>query len=454
MSYDTIIEAVIFHKNQLTPACLGIKDGKIAEIKKVIEGYERYNFGNKILLPAAIDVHVHFREPGFEWKEDFETGSLAALHGGVSTVFDMPNTNPFTNTVESFLLKKRIAEKRSFVDFGLYTTPTSLEELARLLQEGSAFKFFLAESTSLTLARESKMPAPDLKTIYDMLKLISDKSVVAFHAEDGKIIEKRKEEYKKKKLNMPPMERHYYERPPEAELSALNWLKKIYKIMVGEGYKPRFHICHLSTEAGLEALSQEKKIYTPPFLSMETAPHYIFLDKNHNSDLGPFGKVSPPLRRDKDNAALWRGVIENKIDIVASDHAPHLPEEKESTAPPGLPGCETMVPLFLKEIKDDHLTLKTFTSIFSKRPAQIFGLNKGEIAVGRDADFMIVDFHDVKKVKEEELFSKCGWSPYQHKEVIFPYATYVRGRLMMKDGAFFCEKGTARFQKVGITQNQ
>ena len=479
MSYDTIIEGAVFYNGELTNACIGVKNGKIAEIRKVIEGYERHDFGSHIILPAAIDAHVHFRDPGFTRKEDFESGSLAALHGGIGTVLDMPNTDPFVSNKDAFLEKKDIGVRRSFVDFGLFACPDSVRAIEGLLEEGAAFKFFLAEST----ATSSNMPS--LEDIYKMLYAINGRSIAAFHAEDGRLIEERKRRYEEKNLKRSVLEKHYYIRSPEAEASAVRWACKVYNKMKREGYNPRFHLCHISSrraltslvhweqtvreragksltemeakqETAAEAVGEgarerewEEKDYTSTScLSFETAPHYIFLDKVVNASLGVFGKVNPSLKRDKDNAALWQALVSGKVDFVASDHAPHLPHEKENQELAGLPGCETMVPLFLKLVREERLDLRAFVSLFSTRPAQIVRLNKGEIEVGRDADLMVVDFHEVKKVKGDELFSKCGWSPYEDREVIFPYATFVGGKLMMKDGAVFGKKGDGGFVRV------
>jgi len=480
MSYDTIIEGVVFYRGELTNACIGIKDGKIAEIRKVIEGYERHDFGSRIILPAVIDTHVHFRDPGFTQKEDFESGSLAALHGGIGTVLDMPNTRPFVTKRETFLEKKDIVARKSFVDFGLYASPKSTREVEGLLEEGAAFKFFLSETT----ATSSTMPS--LEDIYTMLYHINGRSVVAFHAEDGKVIKEREKRYGEKGLRRSVLEKHYYIRPPEAEASAVRWVKKVYEKMVREGHHPRFHLCHISSqlalmsllhrkqmaqERTLESLEEmegeqeagndltegkesgeggwEEKDYTgKSCLSFETAPHYIFLDKVVNASLGVFGKVNPSLKRDRDNGALWQALVLGKVDTVASDHAPHLPHEKENQALSGLPGCETMAPLFLKQVREEHLGLEAFVSLFSTRPARIFRLNKGTIEEGMDADLMVVDFHEMKEVKGDELFSGCGWSPYEGREVIFPYATFVGGKLMMKDEAVFGEKGDGKFVRV------
>ncbi len=473
MSYDTIIEGTILYQGQIQNGCIGIRDGKIAKVKKVIEGYERHDFGSKVIIPAAIDAHVHFREPGATQKEDFQSGSLAALHGGVATVFDMPNNTPFISSRSRLLEKKELVSKRALVNFGLYASPGGPTEVDDLIQEGAAFKFFLAESTSMA------PNMPNLEDVYRMLYAINGRAPVAFHAEDGKVMAEQKEKYQKKGYKKEPLEEHYYLRPPEAEASAVQWVISVYDKMRKEKRDTRFHLCHISSRQALAALlshenaaapasepdpgvvneeqakEQEQKPYHPGWhqkdysseslLTFETAPHYIFLDKVVNAELGVFGKVNPSLKRDKDNAALWQALSMGQIDFLASDHAPHLPHEKENEELSGLPGVETMAPLFLKLVREDRLGLGAFVELFSHRPAQVFKLNKGKLEEGMDADLMVVDFHELTNVKGDELFSRCGWSPYEGREVIFPYATFVGGKLMMKDGAVFGEKGDGKF---------
>ena len=399
-----VVKGRVFYRGRLEDLCLGIEEGRIIAVKKVLRGDDLRDYGDALVLPGAVDLHVHLREPGLTHKDDFPNGTRSAALGGTTTVVDMPNTVPPVTTREALEAKIDRVRGRAHVDFGLYAAPTSAAAVARLAG-ASAFKVYMAETTGgLQLADD---------VLGDVLQATADPGpIVAVHAEDpagfGKGIAR-------------DLRGHHAARPAEAEVAALRRLATLR----GPG---KLHIAHVTTKAALDAV--------PTGATTEATPHHLFLD--FERPLGAFGKVNPPLRPRGDREALWDAFLEGRIDALASDHAPHTREEKEDgafhEAPSGVPGVGTGLPLLLRRVKAGELPLALAVRTISTRPAEILGLSKGDIRIGWDGDFVVVDPRRYRKLTAESLRYKCGWTPFEGMEGCFPEAVFVRGEAVVEDG--------------------
>ena len=396
-----------------------VKDGRIVALGGAHRAEESIDARGMLVLPGAIDVHVHFRDPGPNYKEDWASGSASAAAGGVTTVIDHPNTVPRTMDAGSFEEKLDIARHRSFVDFGLNGGPGKIDELkdAGAQAIGEIFSYEHSDS--------------DLAAILGQVGRAG--MLACLHAEDGAIIKEKVAELSGRH----DPEVYSLARPASAEAAAIekacNWSE-------------RLHICHLSSAQGLAAVEAGRR--AGRVVTAEVAPHHLLLSEKDYHKPGSFLKMNPPLRRKADNEALWQGLRSGKIDILASDHAPHLPEEKREDiweAPPGVPGVETMLPLMLMAVKKNLISLERLVDALSARPARIFGLaGKGTIERGMDADLVIVDSKAVTEINADRLHSRADWTPYQEKQAIFPKMTIVRGRVVW-DGELQAAPGYGRF---------
>ncbi len=403
---DLVIEGRAYINGEIVDCALGIENGKIAAIKKTLKCDEKLEFPGCIILPAGIDAHVHFREPGMTHKEDFRTGTMSAAFGGVGCVIDMPNTRPFVSTLNALREKRSAVDRKAYVDYGLFVSPLLESDILKMAEEAIAFKLYTASSSENTAVNGEVLSAL-------LQKIAVTKKTVSIHCEDEGMIEGLRDWSSS-------LEGHNRARPNKAEVAAI---QSVHKWMGNA----KVHIAHLSARESLPLIEEMK-------CTAEVTPHHLFLDCEQ--PLGAFGKVNPPLRAKADRMVLWRGLLDGKIQMVASDHAPHTISEKEEdfeAAPPGVPGTETMLPLLLAKVKHNLLPLSRMVSAACEQPAEIFHLNKGYIEVGRDADFMIVDFKAVVKIKADRLHSKCGWTPFEGFEAIFPYATIVRGNVIVKN---------------------
>lgn len=395
-----------------------ISNGLIEKISlKVQDADQVIDCSGLILLPGVIDAHVHFRVPGAEYKEDFGTGSAAAAHAGVTTVIEMPNTNPATTTIE-LLQEKQSLAKGSKINilshFG--ATANNLAELKR--PEVKSIKIYVGSTTGdLLLSDYQKI---------EQIMCSVDKLFV-FHAEDESIIQENLEKYKD--VDDPAV--HSKARPREAVIKAT---EKIIEIVKRTGR--RAHFAHLSAKEEVGLIKQAKQAGLP--ITCEVTPHHLFLSETDYPRLKNFAKVNPPLRTKEDQDALWQALLDGTIDIVASDHAPHTKDEKEEPywhAPAGVPGIETMLPLLLNLVKQKKISLNRVREITSKAPARIFGLKrKGEVKSGYDADLALIDMSLVKEVKNEILKTKCGWSPFAGQRLTgWPKLTICRGNIIFNN---------------------
>jgi dihydroorotase len=409
---DLIIEGRAFYKGKLQPICIGIDEGKIVEIKKVLAGENRMDFKDRLILPGAIDVHVHFRDPGMTQKEDFSTGTLAAAYGGVTTVFDMPNTNPPTLMAEDIVNKRENASSKAWVDFGLFAGVDARHDPTKMNAHAVGYKIFMGSSTgNLLMTKDGDIAGA-------LAKISSTGKVVSVHAEDDSLIVRSPEK---------ELRDHNRNRPPSAEVSAITRLSRLHGAA-------RVNVCHVTSREAMAALAGT------PF-TKEVTVHHMLLDDS--MPLGGRGKVNPPLRMKDDRIAMLDAFCKGEVDMLASDHAPHGQDEKAGdfdAAPSGVPGVETSVPIMMAMVKRGQVPLERLVSAACTRPAELFRLPKGMIEVGRDADLMVIDPKMTTEIKARNLHSKCGWTPYEGFEAIFPTAVFLRGMELVESNSLVGER--------------
>jgi dihydroorotase len=386
-----------------------VRDGRIVEIgeRLAAAGEEQFEARGLHLLPGLIDPHVHLRDPGAVHKEDFRSGTRAALAGGVNTVLDMPNTNPPTVDEAGWAAKLEAAERRALTDYGLFFGATA-ENVGHYPNHPVlvGLKVYLGATTGSLLTAE-------FGPVYEHMERFPREKVVAVHAEDEEA-------------------RRYFAvrgsgRPPVVAVVA------VAKVLaMADDLRRAVHICHVSTAAELALIADARRRGVP--VTCEVTPHHLFLDRERAAELGSYARVNPPLRDRADVEALWAGLAE--VDCFTTDHAPHLPAEKESDDPPaGLPGLETMLPLLLTAVHEGRLSLPDVVRRAAYNPARIFGLpRKGRLAVGADADLVLVDLERERRL-EGPWFTRCGWSPYEGRRVRGAVEkVYRRGRLAYASG--------------------
>ncbi|RLI91116.1 MAG: dihydroorotase [Candidatus Altiarchaeales archaeon] len=411
-----------------------VENGRISGIKcntDLPDADEIIDANGNYLLPGLIDCHVHFREPGASSKEDWFTGSCAAVAGGITTVLDMPNTQPPTITMDRLEEKRKIVMDKALVDYGFHfgATLDNKNDLMKLNRVASV-KFYMSRTTG-------NLQVDSEAIIFEDFKILSEKKIPAtVHAENNDMVEYWLNKLKDKK-DADAMDYAEF----RSNICAANAVNTV--LFLSRIAKNRLHICHVSTVEELELIRKNKTSN----ITVEVTPHHLFLTKNDIKRLGNYSKVNPPLRSERDREALWNAIEEGLIDVIATDHAPHLKKSKERdilTASAGLPGIETMLPLLLNEVNKGRLSIFKLIRLTSENPARIFRIkNKGKIEIGYDADFVIVDMDIEKKVRNEDLFTKCKWSPFDGWKLKgWPVKTFIRGNLVFDEGSIEKIHGT------------
>jgi dihydroorotase len=402
-------------------ADLGIAGGRIVQIGSLSTAKAAQAIDAKGLhvLPGVMDTQVHFREPGNTHKEDLETGSRAAVLGGVTAVFEMPNTNPPTTDKAALDDKLARAKDRMFCDHAFYVGATpenapTLRDLER--QPGCAgVKMFMGSSTGTLLV-------PDDEHIRAVIE--NGRRRMAVHAED----EYRLRERKPLAIHGDPRSHPVW----RDELVALVATQRV--IALARPAKRRVHVLHVSTAEEASFLEAHKDIAT-----VETTPnHLTLIAPDCYERLGTYAQMNPPVRDAHHHAAIWKALASGVVDVIGSDHAPHTREEKEKTypdTPSGMPGVQTLVPLMLNHIAEGRLTLERFVDLIAHGPERVFGIAaKGRIALGYDADLTIVDLKARRMIENKWIASRCGWTPYDGMAVTgWPKMTIIRGRIVMRE---------------------
>jgi dihydroorotase len=445
MRYDLLLK----NGTAVTPeksfkADIAVKDGKIALVGNLEPNdtaCETYDAQDKHILPGIIDAHVHFRDPGLTEKEDFETGSIAAAFGGVTFVADMPNVLPPTSTTQRFLEKVQIAKEKSYVDFGLYAllVNNNINEMEGLKKAGAlGYKVFLGTSTG-------DIASPLLGNLIEQMTNSAALGLrIGFHAENSEI-----NSHFTSKLKNTAGEKEGIllskARPVISEVLAIQTV-----ISLAEHTGVKAHIHHVTSKDGCLLIADAKQKGVK--ITAETCPHYLLLDANmEKSQQAAANKVYPPIREKIHCKGLWDALNNKTIDMLASDHAPHLAREKSLPvweAPAGLSGVETMVPLMLNEVNKGRLSINDFVRLLSATPAKIWGIypQKGSLQTGADADFTVVDMNKKQKIIACESHSKSKTSAYDGIETQgAPVAAIIRGKFVVKDG---CLTGTKGFGKL------
>jgi dihydroorotase len=401
---------------------IGIRDGRIVAMGALASAKTLDTLDAKGLhiLPGVIDTQVHFREPGLTHKEDLETGSRAAVAGGVTAVFEMPNTAPLTTCAATLAAKVGAARHRMLCDFAFFVGGTRenidhIPELERL--EGSAgIKVFMGSSTGNLLVDDP----PSLEKIVEKLSRRA-----SFHAEDEDRLKSRMH------LRVPgDPSSHPVWRDEEAALMATKRL-----VAFAEKHRRRVHVLHISTGEEMDFLEHHKE-----WASVEVTPHHLTLAAPDCYErLGTYVQMNPPVRDTRHRDRIWKALADGVVDVLGSDHAPHTREEKDHAYPgshSGMTGVQTLVPIMLDHVHAGRLSLQRFVDLTSHGPQRLFGIRgKGRLAVGWDADLTIVDLKRRETIRDSWIESRVGWTPYDGKEVTgWPVGTFVRGRRVMWQG--------------------
>lgn len=423
-----------FIEGNLVKTDIGITKNKISHIGNLEnENSDKiYDAENLIVLPGCLDTQVHFREPGSTDAEDLNSGSRAAIVGGITGVFEMPNTNPPTSNKKEFQNKLNLAKNRMYCNYAFYfgATPENQEELADLksLEGCCGVKLFAGSSTGNLLVHKEE----DIEKVF-----ASTSKIVSVHSEDEEILNQRKKLREKGNVLTHPIWRN--------EESAISSTRRIVKIALRLNKKA--HILHVTTKEEVDFLSQNKGNIT-----FEITPQHLTLTSPECYEkLGTFAQMNPPIRDKSHYDRLWYAVRNNYNDTIGSDHAPHLKENKLKDypeTPSGMPGVQTLMPVMLNHINEGRLKLEQLIKLLCENPVKIFGIkNKGYIKKDYDADFTIIDMNKVIEIKNEKIESKCGWSPFNgHKFKGTPVATIVNGKIKMKDGVILGDPEGAPLQ--------
>lgn len=401
---------------------IGIKNGKFAAFGDLSksDADKVFDAVGLTAIPGVIDTQVHFREPGMEWKEDLESGSRAAVMGGVVACFDMPNTSPNTTAADALTDKLQRAHHRMHCDHAFYIGGThenarDLGELERL-KGCCGIKVFMGASTGNLLIADDEGVANVLK---------SANRRVTFHSEDEYRLAERRSLAREGDWTS-----HDFVRDA---LAAINSTVRLLKLAKESG--SRIHVLHVTTSEEIELLAQAKD-----FATVEITPqHLTLVAPKAYIDLKGFAQMNPPIRDQYHVNGLWRGIQSGVADVIGSDHAPHSRDEKEKpypASPSGMPGVQTLLPVMLNHVAQGRLTLERLVDLTSAGAQRVFGLaGKGRMAEGYDGDVTLVDLKANRTIRHEDMYSKCGWTPFDGLEVTgWPMATIVRGQIVMREG--------------------
>ena len=403
---------------------VGVRAGRVAALGDLASASagELIDAAGLHVLPGAIDPQVHFREPGLEHKEDLETGTRAAARGGLTSIFEMPNTLPPTTNAAALADKLERANGRSWCDHAFFVgaTPDNAEQLGELerLPGCAGVKVFMGKSTGNLLVDTDA----DLRRV-----LASGVRRVAIHAEDEQRLNQRYDELELDSHD--DLQLHPVWRDVDTALIATRRLLALAR----ETRRP-VHVLHITTTEEVELLREHRDIAT-----FECTPQHLLLAAPQcYADLGSLVKMNPPIRDARHRDGLWRAVADGLLDAIASDHAPHTLEEKAEpfpACPSGMTGVQTTLPLMLDCVASGKLSLARLVELCCEGPARVYrAVRKGHIAVGADADLVLVDLAAKRTITNAWIASRCGWTPFDGREVEgWPIATIVRGQVVMRD---------------------
>ncbi|MEM2995495.1 MAG: dihydroorotase family protein [Candidatus Bathyarchaeia archaeon] len=445
MTVDLVLsDAKAYVNNEVVACSLAIENGKIHKIGKeanMPKAEEKLDLKGLVVLPGLIDVHVHLRDEGKAYKEDFCTGTAAAAAGGITTVLDMPNNNPVTMSLNALKNRMEIAKNKIFVNVGFYSAfPKDTKEIAGIAEDAVAFKLYMAEQIG-------GLNIDDDNALLEAFRVVGKLGVsVAVHAEDKALIKKAEDEFKRANRNniQAFLEAH----SENAETKAVKRLLGIVKQA-----DVHVHFCHISTASGLEAIVEGKK--SGLTITCEVTPHHLLLSVDDLSRIGTLALTMPPVREIRHINALLDGIKNGWVDVVASDHAPHTLDEKKAenvwNVKVGIPSLETMLPLLLTEVNRGRLTLAEVVKLMSEKPNEIFKLGgRGCLKEGNVADLTVIDLKRKYKIDAAKFHSKANFSPFDGWVVEGkPVKTFVKGRLVMDEGEIAAEAGCGEILRRG-----
>ena len=432
MIADLVIHNGIVVTDETTyAASMAVKDGKILSIgarESMPEATDTLDAGGLHLLPGGIDVHVHFRDPGYPHKEDWETGTAAAAFGGVTTVFDMPNTIPPTGTAKILAEKHAIARSRACVDYGLYGLlgADTIDAVPELIEGGViGFKLYMGNTFGA-------IPSPTTGEMLEAFEIVAPTGKrISLHAETNSIMERRQKRLTE--FGRSDALAHLAARPAVVAVEAV-----ARAAILAEWTGARIHVLHISSAAELAPLADAR--HRGVDVTGETCPQYLFLSADDYARLGGIIRVNPPVREKENQDPIWNALASGVIDMIATDHAPHTPEEKTRhdiwSVDCGFPGVELQRPLMLTEVARGRASICDYVRWSSVNPAKAWGLfpTKGILQPGADADIALVDLDRRWTIDDSELQSRSRITPWHGREVCgLPIHTLVRGRFAMKD---------------------
>ena len=442
-SFDLLLKNgnVVLPNDKIEKIDIGIVNEKIAKIGNFNESSSKKTLDSENLhiLPGCIDTQVHFREPGLTHKEDLSSGTKGAILGGITGIFEMPNTKPSTITKKDFDVKISLAEKKSFCDFSFFVgaAKENIDNLNYLekISGCCGVKIFMGSSTGNLLVEDDE----SLKKI-----LLSGSRRVAVHSEDEYRLRDRIHIIEDKDVTI-----HDHEVWRDS-LTALQSTQRLLRI--AKETKRKIHILHISTGDEIKLIEQNKS-----FATAEVTPQHLFFHSPDCYDkLGTLAQMNPPIRNKYHQNALWKAVNDKVIDVVGSDHAPHTLSEKNAEypkSPSGMTGVQTLVPILLDFVNKEKISLIDMVRLTSKNPTKIYNvINKGLIKEGYDADFTIVDLKKKKMINNDWIASKTGWSPYNGINVTgWPIYTIIRGKIVMQEDQIL---GDPIGQKIKFSHNK
>jgi dihydropyrimidinase/allantoinase len=454
--FDIVIKSdKVFIDGRLIDCCIGVKDGIISTIsKEKLTAEKVIDAKGKIVLPGTIDPHVHIRAPGHDERETFESGTKDAASGGVTTVIEMPISTPPPHSPELVQRRMDIASQEVVVDIAFFGAAGTdcINDIIPCAKSGiAAFKTFLHEAPPGRKEEFIGLTAPNTGDQYELMERVAQTGIIlAIHAENNDMVNKNIARLRSEGKTSPLY--HGRSRPPVVEIETA---AKI--LLFAEKIGTKVEICHISTPEVVELVNRAKS--KGVYVVAETCPHYLFLNENVLEKVGVFAKCNPPLRSEEERLKMWEFVRDGSIDIIGSDHAPYTKEEKERgsedifTPPAGFPGLSTRLPLLFTAVKEGKIRLDKMVELICENPAKIFGFypQKGTIAVGSDADFVIFDPDKKDIISKDKMFTKCrdsalvydGWEVYGK-----PEKTIVRGKIVFDNGEITVSPGYGEIIKV------
>jgi dihydroorotase len=420
MEHDLVLEGKVVLPSGVEEMEVGVSEGRIAELRKYgLKGDRRIRGERSLIFPGFVDIHVHLREPGWEYKEDFRSGSRAALHGGVTTVVDMPNNLVPASTPQLLDEKKRLASAKALVDVGFYggILEGRVDELEKIAGQVVGYKLYLARTTGDLL-----FPEDEMEEVFGLIGKLP--LPVSLHCEDQSVLDRKEREL----AGVTRPDVYCDLRPPEAEIKSVAKVLERLRKTVG----PRANVCHASTRETVRMLSEARAGGLQ--VECEASLHHLYFNRKAMMSNGLL-KTNPPLRSEDDREALVKGLSERGVSFLVTDHAPHTLDDKSNLDSAGVPGLDDFAHVVSWLVKQNGIDPITISKLACSNPAEFAGFSdRGTIEVGKLADFAVLDLNSSEKVRTDGIMSKCGWSPYEGAE--FPGRTrwaVKRGEVLLDE---------------------